>query len=356
MRGNGHKAVPLQEPVNHGLGQSSPLAGIGAHAEFVQYDQGVRTDMRPQSCKMADLGRECTQTVLEALLVSHGDKNPIDIRQPAIRGYGNRQGSSGHEGDQPQRLEADGLAAGIAATDNEPLLPGFQHDIHGYHSTSLQREQGMTGTHEMQGGAGLHGQDDPFDGGCEPDLGLEDIHHDQPVVHIPDVCQILTHEIREQREDLALLFTLLLLEIPDLVVQLNEKKRLDITGLPGMGKIMDDPLDLALEIGLDRENVPVRGDGQELVLQKMENILVPEKIVHLAGTPGQNGAHLLPHGVQAGGAFVLELPVTAHAPSEPGPGFGGPCNLFGHVHEQGKTVLVRTENGVPTGLGGLEHP
>ena len=75
---------------------------------------------------------------------------------------------------------------------------------------------------------------------------------------------------------------------------------------------MDDALDAALEVGLERQDVAVGRQGHVVVLKVMRDIVLVGKILHAAHAVLMDAAELTAHEHQAGGAFVLEVAVVTH--------------------------------------------
>ena len=70
-------------------------------------------------------------------------KTSAPQRQPAPFLGGDGQAGKGHQPDKPHCLEANGLAACVAAADDHRLLPFQQGDIQGLHTVVGQSKKGM---------------------------------------------------------------------------------------------------------------------------------------------------------------------------------------------------------------------
>ena len=78
------------------------------------------------------------------------------------------------------------------------------------------------------------------------------------------ICACLRAQIGQNDRDLFLLFDL---QLPQLVVQINDSRRLDKKGGTGRRLVVHHPLHLPLVLGLDRNTVAVVAHGHHRVLQ-----------------------------------------------------------------------------------------
>ena len=100
------------------------------------------------------------------------------------------------------------------------------------------------------------------------------------------------------------------------VVLLHEEQRLEIAGFAGIGVIVDDALNAALEIRLERQDVTVRRQRHVVILKVLGDVVLDSEILDLTQAHEVQAAQFAAHEHQFGGAFVLDEPVIAEAPGQ----------------------------------------
>jgi len=122
---------------------------------------------------------------------------------------------------------------------------------------------------------------------------------------------------------------------------------------------VDDALDAALEIGLERQDVAVGRQGHVVVLKVVRDIVLIGKVLHAAHAVLVYAAKLAAHEEQAGGAFVLEVAVVAHTAVQGREGHLGQGLGAGEGVEQGaarRTGMDAFRRAAGKAEGGLERP
>ena len=130
MRRGHHMRPAFEEAVEHGLSQRGPLRGVGAGAELVEQDERAAIRGFPCVAEMPDLRRKRGKMIIKALLVAD---ERVDRRPPRDDGTlrrRDRQSGERHDRQQTERLEAYGLAARVAAADDERAIRGPENEVH----------------------------------------------------------------------------------------------------------------------------------------------------------------------------------------------------------------------------------
>ncbi len=81
MGRNGDKSALLGKLIQHGHGKSGPLIRISSHTWFVNDDETLLIRMLHHMFKMANVGREGTQTGLNVLIVTDLGHDVLENRQ-----------------------------------------------------------------------------------------------------------------------------------------------------------------------------------------------------------------------------------------------------------------------------------
>ena len=130
MRRGHHMRPAFEEAVEHGLSQRGPLRGVGAGTELVEQDERAAIRGFPCVAEMPDLRRKRGKMIIKALLVAD---ERVDRRPPRDDGTlrrRDRQSGERHDRQQTERLEAYGLAARVAAADDERAIRGPENEVH----------------------------------------------------------------------------------------------------------------------------------------------------------------------------------------------------------------------------------
>ena len=149
--------------------------------------------------------------------------------------------------------------------------------------------------------------------GRQPAFGKLHVQPDQQPPRRTDERQFVLHDVRKVAQHLALFLPFLALELLQAVVLLHEEQRLEIAGFAGIGVIVDDALNAALEIRLERQDVTIRGQRHVIVLKVLGDVVLDREILDLTQAHEVQAAQFAAHEHQFGGAFILDEPVVAKA-------------------------------------------
>ncbi len=361
VRGCEHVGALFDEFVEQGLGEGRALRRICARAELVEQHEAVVAEVPPGLGQVVDLGREGRDVVGQALLVAD---EGVDAAEPGQVGAGlgrHREGREGHGRAQAEALEADGLAAGVAARDDERLFAGPELDVQGMDllecplfplllpadvgiaAELLQfgdEQEGMADLHEADAVLrGVEGNAAAVEDGCQAALGLEVVELRKQAQGCPGAGELRLQQACQEFEHLVLALPLLALELLDAVVEIHEEHGLEVAGLARLGPVVDDALHLVLVAGLEGQDVAVRGERHELVLQELQDVVLLAEGPDPAQAGLVQGADLHAHLVELGRAFVADVPVVADAAQERGRELVRQGRVGREPHEPGPVPL-----------------
>ena len=318
---------------------------------------------------MLDLGREGGNVVFQALLVTDEGIHAAEPGQMRTGGRGHGQAAQGHGHAQAQGLEADGLAAGVAAGDDEGPFAGTQHDVQRAHllqaaalaafvlalAQADQGQQGMAGL--QQADAFLHGRERHAAAvvfGGQAALGLQNVQLGQQFQGGTRPGQFGQQQAAQIGQHLVLFLALLAFQLLEAVVDLHQEHGLEIAGLAGLGPVMDDALHAALEVGLEGQHIAVRGQGHELVLQPGQHIVLHGVVLDPAHAVLVQAAQFAAHLEEFGRALVADQAVIGDAAQQGRRELHGQRRFLGQG-QQVRPLILGFGQG-DGGMGGLGQP
>ena len=248
--------------LDDGDGQRRALHRVGAGAQLVEQDKAVAVRLLQNRHDIGHMRRESGQILLNALLVADVRQHPaVDRDGTAVRRR-DVEAALGHQGQQAQGLEGDGLAAGVGAGDDQGVKGVSQLDVDGHRLLGVQ--QRVAGLAEVDGAVppdlrpdGVH-----FIGELAP--GKNQVQVDQGVVIPLDVLPVGRRFRGQLRQDALDLLLLLGLQLDILVVGLDDAHGLDEQRGAGGGNVVDQAGHIPLVLRFHRHHeaaVPLGDDG-----------------------------------------------------------------------------------------------
>ena len=218
-----------------------------------------------QFAHVGEEGAVGAQVVLEVLVVADAHGDALEDREFGALGRGDEHAPLEHVLQQSHGLEADGLAAGVGAGDEQDALAGRQGDGQRDDAAAFAREgllqQRVARLAQRQ--AAVRGDDGHARHDVQRRLGLG---HQE--VHLADeggagqqVGQVGAEEVGEFQQDALDLAELLEMQLADVVLQFDDFGRLDEGRLAGGGDVVDEALQLALGGRAHRDEVLAVADG-----------------------------------------------------------------------------------------------
>ena len=202
--------------------------------------------------------------MLDALLIADVGENFIKYGNTASLRGRDVQAALRHKAEKPDRLERNGLAAGVRAGDDERVV--ILAELHINRNGLVLIEQRVTRPAQpdaafrelRRAGVELEAELRAREYDIEP-------HERRKIgVDVLAVRGALGAELRENALDLRFF---LRFQLADLVIRLDRRHRLDKERCTGGRYIVHEARNAALALGLDRNNVAVRARCDDRVLQ-----------------------------------------------------------------------------------------
>lgn len=337
VRGDDGDGAGFVEVVQEAHAERAALGGVGARAELVEEHQGAFAGVREDAQDLGDVAREGGQVLRDALLVADVGPDLVQERDGRARRARDGHAAAGHQAQQAERLEADGLAAGVGAGDDQRPEAVAHLDGDGDGRDALVDEQRMARGGQPDGHVIAHLRKDGAD--------LEGIvgHRGQGVEvaqllagHL-EVVRVVSDEAGEGVEDGLDLLLLGQLVGAQLVAELQHGERLHEDGRAAGGLVDDEAGELALVLGLhghDAAAVALRDDG---LLEHAVDVGVAEQRIEVAvdlglgladvdadgPEPGAGGVHDAGVGGDGAADFALDAGELLEVSGAPGQSWEG---------------------------------
>ena len=304
--GGGHQGPHLPGAVDDGGGQGRALDGVGARPQLVKEDQGAVVRLLQDAHDVHHVGGEGGQALGDGLLVPHVGQHPVEHPDAAVVPHRDVEAALGHEGEQADGLEGDGLAAGVGAGDHQGVEVLPQHQVVGHRLVRIQ--QGVAGLAQVEallrdfGRAGAH----PVG---QLGLGEDHVQEDEQAVVLGDVLPELGAVGGQLRQDALDLLLLPGLELLELVVGLHHPHGLDEEGGAGGGHVVDQAGHVVFVLRLHRHHEAVVALGDDGLLEVL-GLVGGDELVQNVPHLGGGGPDVPPDGGQlrAGRVGDLVLP------------------------------------------------
>ena len=129
VRGGQRGHTALDQVREQRPGQCSALDRVGARSQLVQEHQRAIVDPLQNVDDVAHMRRKGRERLLDALLVADVGADVLKHGQPRALCHGKVQSALGHQGHEADRLERDGLAAGVGPGDDNDKALFVQVDV-----------------------------------------------------------------------------------------------------------------------------------------------------------------------------------------------------------------------------------
>ena len=180
-----------------------------------------------------------------------------------------------HQAEQPERAQRDGLAAGVRAGHDERRVAVAEPDVDRHDPPA---EPGVAGRQQddlgpLRGlGAG------PVHVGGERRLGGPQVEPGERVERLAQRLGVGRDERRQLVEDARDLLGLGDLRLAPGVAELDRDERLDEQGLAAARRVVDDALDPAPGLGLDRHHVAAVAERDDRLLERAAELGADERV------------------------------------------------------------------------------
>ena len=185
MGGGGDLRAALAELLEDRDRQSRALDGVGACAQLVDDGEGGAIAQLQDTDDVRDVRGEGRKALLDALLVSDIHQHTAEHGQAGVISCGHHHAAHRHQGQKPERFQADGLAACVGACDNKGIEIIAETDIRRH--DPVLRDQGVAGGFQLNDTAVVHHGSDGFHFICQMRLSKDQIQLDQGLVAVDDI-------------------------------------------------------------------------------------------------------------------------------------------------------------------------
>jgi len=149
MRRRGDLRAFFTQGFQNRRGERRPFHGVGARAQLVEQDEAAAVRLPDHADDVRHMRGKSAERLLDALLVP-------DIRQHLVE-HGNlasvprrdHQAAHRHQRQKADRLERDGLAAGIRPGDDERVERIAELDIHGHDLLRVDQRVARPPQHQL---------------------------------------------------------------------------------------------------------------------------------------------------------------------------------------------------------------
>ncbi len=316
VRGGDAAAAAAQQLVENGLADGGALVRVGTGADLVDQDERPGAGFVQHLHLATQMGAEGAERLLHALLIADVDEDVLEDAHDGAPLDGNGHAGLGHERQQADRLERDGLSAGVGAGDDQQVEI-VAEAIVDRDDAVLRLAAAAAALHqvEQQRVAGAAYGDDRLvldhraaqvERLREAPLGGDQIEHRDRIQRFDDLLGVDVDLVAELPEQAGNLLRLLRPQVADAVVELDGAGRLDVERRTAVGAAVNDARQPAAVLGLDRQDHAVGVKGVVRVLQQAANVGVVQQPLDGAADVERGGLDL------AADAGQLRAGVVAH--------------------------------------------
>ena len=278
MGGDERPGAAAEKVTGDGDGEGRAFFGIGGRAKLVEEDERVGAGLAGDAIDVGDMGGEGREIALDGLSVADVGVDGVENGQAGLGG-GDGQAGLGHEAEQAEGLEADGLAAGVGARDDELAGAALEDEGERDERDALlgeaERKQGVASAAQSDRFAGVFaGTAGGREGGPETvkllgeaGAGGERVEFGKTVSGSDEGVGMLADGAGHGDEDAVDLGLFFVEQAEELVVGLDGLHGLDEHGLAGGGGAVDDAGDATAELGLDRDGEAIAAERDEFFLR-----------------------------------------------------------------------------------------
>ena len=263
------------EVVEEGLGERRALGRVGPGPELVEQDQRPGPGRLDDPDDRAQVARERRQRLGDRLLVADVGEDVAPDRQPAAGRRRDVQPGLVHQAEQAERPQGDGLAAGVRPGHDERGVAIAEPDVDRHDATGQARmagrQQDDLGPVGRLGAGRVHL-------GRERRLGRPQVEPGERVERRAQRLGVGRHERRQLVEDPRDLLRLGHLRLAPGVAELDRDQRLDEQGLAAARRVVDDALDPAARLGLDRDDVAPVAQRDDRLLERAPELGADERV------------------------------------------------------------------------------
>ena len=330
------------EVVEQRLGERRALGRVRAGAELVEQHERARPGLLHDPHDRAQVPGERRERLGDRLFVADVGEHVAQHGQAAARGGRDVEPGLVHQREQPERAQRDGLAAGVRAGHDERRVVAAEADVDRDDAAGQARVAGGQeldlGTVRGLGPDGAH---------VAGQLGLRrpEVEPGQRVERLAQRRGVGGDERRQLVEDPGDLLVLRDLRFAPGVTQLDRDERLHEQRLAAPRRIVDDALDPAPRLGLDRDHVAPVAKRHDGLLERRAELRADQR-VEPSPEPVVRHAHRRPEPAQPRRRGVEQLADRIEAAGQRRADRGQRMQLAAEVAEQ-RPPLVGKRRGEP---------
>ena len=248
-RGDDH-AVEVEQLLEQRAGERRALGRVGAGAEFVQQDEGLRAGGLDDPHDVGHVRGEGGERLLDRLLIADVGEDVVEDGDARAGLGGHGQSSLGHQAEQSDGLERDRLAAGVGSGDQDAAGVGGQGggDWDDIARQYVGIEQRVSGRVEDQVArlpadpveAVVLGRQRSVEFAAESGLGLGEVDLGETAHGRSDGAGLRADRLAEGAQDALDLALLLAPGFAQAVAEFDDRERLDEQRRAGGGDIVND--------------------------------------------------------------------------------------------------------------------
>ena len=286
------------EVLDHRASQGPALRRIGAGADLVEQNQPREGQPAIHRHDVAQMSREGAQVGGDRLLVADVREDGSEDRDHGAGGGRDVQSGLRHEGEQPGRLQRDGLPAGVRAGDDQGAVARSEDDVDGNRfGRSFRRrgrlqparhrphQQRMPGRPQLEGLVGRELRLHAADRGRERRARLHDVEIRRDREGPAQVGRAPPEGRRQPQQHAADLVLLVLLQGDDLVVDVDGAERLEEQAGAARRAPVHDARDGRAMLRSDDQHEPPVAIGDHPVLQVLGGLPVPQERFEIPAQP-----------------------------------------------------------------------
>ncbi len=280
-RGRDQRTRP-DEAVEQRLSQCRALRRVGPGAQFVEQHQAPRPGSFYHPDDGTQVAAEGGQRLGDRLLVPDVGEDITQHRQ--LRTGSGRHVKPGlmHQAQQAQRAQGDRLAARVGPGDHQGRVAVAEADVYRHHTAGqagvARAEQDYLRPLGDLGGGRIHLLGQSGLGGPEVEAG-------QGIQRLPERAGLRGHLGRQLIQNALDLGPLRNLRLAPGVAQLHGHQRLHEQGLPAARGIVNDALDMAARLRLDRDHVAPAAQRHQRLLEGARNLTRVHQLIQPGAEP-----------------------------------------------------------------------
>ncbi len=263
-----HQGAALTEVLDDGHGQGATLVRIGASADLVEQNQRRQFEVALERDQIGDVGREGAEAGGNRLRVADVRKDGSKHRK-ASRSGGHMKTRLRHQRKEPGGLERDGLASGVRTGNQQHLVRRLEPHVDRHRILDHR----MPRADELESRLGGELRLDSVHSRGVARLRLEEIDAGCDRGGHVQVGRPASKSIGQLEENPQNFFSLELLQLDDVVVELDGRGRLEKQRRPTGRAAVDDARHVSAMLGAHHEDEPAVPLGDDFFLQVLAELL-----------------------------------------------------------------------------------